>query len=294
MKYLRKFENKDNVVEFIYDGGWLDPNIPNVEYSVNNDKVYYSGVYGMDDNTLRMPPGYVELDYVESTGGVTVDFSEIVFNKTYVLNIIFSEETASTSQIISNIGTKNNSSVTSFAISHNVTNDKLIVLAGENGSLVNTEIYDDDILNTKLSCKCYMVSTGLSVNFNGLFIGLYNLNSNAGQNNVILYEDITSSNNIVSLNNDITNPHIRLFNNSFKGRIYGASFGKNKGGANAIMNYNTFDIIPAKRLSDNKVGFIQIKTERSLGLYSTTTVTKTFIAPSSGTLLAGDVIDLDI
>lgn len=293
MKYLRKFENKDNVVEFIYDGGWLDPNIPNVEYSVNNDKVYYSGVYGMDDNTLRMPPGYVELAYVGSTGGVTVDFSEIVFDKTYVLNIIFSEETAATSQIISNVGTKNNSSVTSFAISHNVTNDKLTVSAGENGSLVNTEIYDDDILKTKLSCKCYMVATGLSVNLNGLFIGLYNLNSST-QNDAVLYEDISSANTIASLNNGITNPHIRLFNNSFKGRIYGASFGRNKGDAYAIMNYNTFDIIPAKRLSDNKVGFIQIKTVRSVLQSSNTTVTKTFITPSSGTLIAGNVIDLNI
>jgi len=293
MKYLRKFENKDNVVEFIYDGGWLDPNIPNVEYSVDNDKVYYSGVYGMDDNTLRMPPGYVELAYVGSTGGVTVDFSEIVFDEKYVLNIIFSEETAATSQIISNVGTKNSSSVTSFAISHNATNDKLIVSAGENGSLVNTEIYNDDILNTKLSCKCYMVATGLSVNYNGLFIGLYNLNSTE-QNNAILYGNISSADNIASLNSGITNPHIRLFNNSFKGRIYGASFGHNRGGTYFYMNYDTFDIIPAKRLSDNKVGFIQIKTERSSILHSTATVTKTFIAPSSGTLIAGNIIDLNI
>lgn len=294
MKYLRKFENKDDVVEFIYDGGWLDPNIPNVEYSVNNDKVYYSGIYGMDDNTLRMPTGYVELDYVESRGGVFVDFSEIVFDKRYVLNIIFSEETAATSQIITNVGTKNSSSVTSFSISHNATNDKLTVSAGENGSLVNTEIYNDDILNTKLSCKCYMVATGLSVNYNGLFIGLYNLNSNVNQNDVILYKDISSANDIVSLNNGITNSHIRLFNNSFKGRIYGASFGHNMGDAYNIMNYNTFDIIPAKRLSDNKVGFIQIKTARSVLQSSNTTITKTFITPSSGTLIAGNVIDLNI
>ena len=138
-----------------------------------------------------------------------------------------------------------------------------------------------------------MVATGLSVNFNGLFIGLYNLNS-SDANNVILYENISSADNIASLNSGITNPHIRLFNNSFKGRIYGASFGQNKGGAYISMNYNTFDIIPAKRLSDNKVGFIQIKTVRSLLHSSTTTVTKTFIAPSSGTLTAGNVIDLDI
>ena len=273
MKYLRKFENREDIVEHIYDGGWLDPNVPAVDYVVNNDTVYYSGVYGADENTFNVPPGYIQLEYVENTGSAYVDFSDVTFDNSHILNIVYMETTEATSVPICNTHATA-TGYGSWYLYHDNSNNfyGVYIRDNSNTTILAQIIYhdtDQDGLTpgVKTSLQCYtkivLPSGGGGHTFlnNAVHIECNNLSTDNSNYETIYNNDIS-----VNLTNvDFTggNSHIRLFayangGSNFKGRIYYVSLGNNKNGAVMQREYTTYEIIPAKEISTDIVGFILV------------------------------------
>lgn len=299
MKYLNKFQNEEDYYKFVYDGGSTTYSMTNSSLVNDTGNVYFST---FDEIVQNVPTGYAELEYIENNSSAVINTTIPINLQMHTLSLYYSETAYVNSFLIRSnkmriyhgYYTSSNGNLQNFMGNYYYGSDDSTCLVGKTMYYpvlkANPQDTEKIYINTYIKAISSVIGTQIVNNYTW-HITCKNLATNSYYLNDWIQE---LPRNIESYN--YSDHTLRIFaantsgSNPFSGRLYSLSFYPNihSEGISSIISSYTYYYIPAKRLSDNKVGLMEVaryKNGFSMGIppqyyynFLTSTTSSEFIA----------------